>query len=116
MNFQDRLEELGCQFLCHEPLARHTTFRIGGPADYYVMPDSVEQCKQLITLCKECEKPYRVIGNGSNILCADDGVEGVIIDMVRGLNQCEADPAAGTITAQAGVLLSTLSILIPSPR
>ena len=109
MNFQDRLEELGCQFLCHEPLARHTTFRIGGPADYYVMPDSVEQCKQLITLCKECEKPYRVIGNGSNILCADDGVEGVIIDMVRGLNQCEVDPEAGVIKAQAGVLLSALA-------
>lgn len=109
MNFEDRLVGLGCQALCQEPLSRHTTFRIGGPADYYVMPNSVEQLKQVIALCQEQELPFQVIGNGSNILCADDGFEGVIIDVVRGLNQCEVDPAAGTITAQAGVLLSALA-------
>lgn len=109
MNFKDRLEGLGCQVLCQEPLSRHTTFRIGGPADYYVMPESVEQVKQVIALCKEQEMPFRVIGNGSNLLCADDGFEGVIIDMVRGLNQCEADAETGMLTAQAGVLLSALA-------
>lgn len=109
MNFEDRLVGLGCQVLCQEPLSRHTTFRIGGPADYYVMPNSVDQLKQVIALCREQELPFQVIGNGSNILCADDGFEGVIIDVVRGLNQCEVDQAAGTITAQAGVLLSALA-------
>ena len=109
MNFEDRLAALGCACLCQEPLSRHTTFRIGGPADYYVMPDSVEQCKQVIALCKEHEMPFQVIGNGSNLLCDDEGFEGVIIDLVRGLNRCEVDQEAGTITAEAGVLLATLA-------
>lgn len=109
MNFENRLGELGVSVLYQEPLSRHTTFRIGGPADYYVMPENVEQLKEVIALCREYQVPCQVVGNGSNLLCADDGVEGVVIDMVRGMKSCEVDPKAGTITAQAGVLLSALA-------
>jgi len=109
MSFEDRLGGLGVSVLYREPLSRHTTFRIGGPADYYVMPENVEQVKQVIALCREYDMPFYVVGNGSNLLCADDGVEGVVIDLVRGLNFCHVNQEAGTITAQAGVLLSALA-------
>ncbi len=109
MNFENEINRLGCQVLYQEPLSRHTTFRIGGPADYYVMPDSVEELKQVIALCHQNQMPFQIMGNGSNLLCADDGVEGVIIDMVRGLNHCEVEPESGRITAQAGVKLSVLA-------
>ena len=109
MSFEIEIKRLEGKVLCQEPLSRHTTFRIGGPADYYVMPESVEELKQVIALCRQYQVPFQVMGNGSNLLCADDGVEGVIIDVVRGLNHCEVDEENGRIRAQAGVMLATLA-------
>ena len=109
MSFEKEIKCLEGKVLYQEPLSRHTTFRIGGPADYYVMPESVEECKKVIALCRQYQVPFQVMGNGSNLLCADDGVEGVIIDVVRGLNQCQVDVEQHRITAQAGVMLSVLA-------
>ena len=51
-----------------EPMKKHTTFRIGGPADYFVTPESKEEIQAIVELCKKEEIPYSVIGNGSNLL------------------------------------------------
>ncbi len=109
MSFKIELEKLAGRVLYQEPLSQHTTFRIGGPVDYYVMPEGIEELKKVITLCRQYQVPFRIMGNGSNLLCADDGVEGVIIDMVRGVNQLDIDEENGMITAQAGVMLSVLA-------
>ena len=55
----------------NEPMNRHTTFRTGGPADYFVAPETKEELKELISVLKEIREPYYIIGNGSNLLVRD---------------------------------------------
>ena len=62
-----------------EPLAPHTTFKIGGPADAFVSPRSVEEVSQVVRACEQASVPWHVIGCGSDLLVADEGVEGVVI-------------------------------------
>ena len=62
-----------------EPMAAHTTFHIGGRVDYFVTPENALQLSKVRALCKEKDMPCITIGNGSNLLVADEGVEGVII-------------------------------------
>ncbi|MDD3238970.1 MAG: UDP-N-acetylmuramate dehydrogenase [Lachnospira sp.] len=64
-----------------EPMMKHTTFRIGGPAAVYVTPQTKEQLAEAIYLLQQSKVPYEVIGNGSNLLVADQGFAGVIFDM-----------------------------------
>lgn len=93
--------------LIDEPMKKHTTFRIGGPADYYVLPKTIEEVQQVVEACKEAEIPYYVLGNGSNLLVSDKGYRGVIIQLYRNLNQIEVE---GTkIRAQVGALLSQIA-------
>ena len=66
--------ELGTeQVLFDEPMKKHTTFRIGGPADYFLMPSSPKEVKGIIEICKEESLPYFILGNGSNLLVSDEG-------------------------------------------
>jgi UDP-N-acetylmuramate dehydrogenase len=62
-----------------EPLAPHTWFHLGGPAEYFAEPDSVEQLQALVRRCREASTPVRVLGGGSNILVRDEGVAGVVV-------------------------------------
>lgn len=64
-----------------EPMNKHTTFKIGGNADYLVTPSTIEQIKELVTLFNNENVPYYVIGNGSNLLVSDDGIRGVVIKL-----------------------------------
>ena len=86
-----------------EPMAKHTTFRLGGTADYYVMPKSEEEIRALISLCKREEVPYYIVGNGSNLLVSDAGYRGVIIAIGREMAVIEVHGC--TIRAQAGALI-----------
>ena len=72
-------EGAACRFM--EPMSRHTTFRIGGPAEAYVCPGNEEELGKVICLCREHGIPWRVLGNGSNLLVSDRGIEGVVIAM-----------------------------------
>lgn len=90
-----------------EPMKKHTTFRIGGPADYYLCPHSVEEVAKVIKVCKEHDLPYYVIGNGSNLLVGDKGYHGAVIQMYRNFSQTLVE---GTrITVRAGTLLSQVA-------
>ena len=107
--FYDRLIDiLGPEaVLVDELMKKHTTFRIGGPADYYVLPKTIEEVKKVTALCKEAEIPYYVLGNGSNLLVSDRGYRGVIIHLYRNMNRIEVE---GTrIRAQVGALLSQIA-------
>ena len=59
-----------------EPMCNHTTFRIGGPADYYLCPHSIEEIQRILHTCQEAEVPYFILGNGSNLLVSDKGYRG----------------------------------------
>ena len=90
-----------------EPMKQHTTFKIGGPADYFLVPESVEEAGEIIKICKQTDIPYFILGNGSNLLVGDGGYRGVVIQIYRNMSAVTTE---GTIiTAQAGALLSSVA-------
>ena len=90
-----------------EPMNRHTTFRIGGPVDYFLLPSTAEEVKKILEICKEKELPYFILGNGSNLLVSDEGYCGVIIQLYRNYGGITVE---GTnIRAGAGALLSQIA-------
>lgn len=106
-----------------EPMKKHTTFRIGGPADYYAEPD-VSQISKLIEIAKACDMPVAVIGNGSNLLVGDKGIRGLVIGIGKGLSAIDVTEAVAQqstaqdftaqgngriITAGAGAILAAVA-------
>ena len=108
-NFYEKLNSILTEdnILLEEPMKKHTTFRIGGPAKYYVMPQTREQVKDIIECCKESDMPYYILGNGSNLLVSDKGYEGVVIQIFKNMNEILVE--GNVIKAQAGALLSTIA-------
>lgn len=90
-----------------EPMSAHTTFRIGGPADYFAEPDTAEALAGLVTFCREKQVPYMVVGNGSNLLVGDRGYRGMIISL--GKNWSEIRTEGTHIYAGAGAMLSAVA-------
>ena len=89
-----------------EPMKKHTTFRVGGPADVLVQPDETALAA-ILALCRQYYVPYSFIGNGSNLLVGDKGIRGVVIEMTDPMGNIEVH---GTkITAQAGAMLSKIA-------
>ena len=94
-----------------EPLSEHTTFRIGGPAAFYLAPESEDEVREALAFAGEKGLPYYLIGRGSNLLCSDEGYDGVIIEIGKGMEQISIEWASegAIVTAQAGVSLSSLA-------
>ncbi len=91
-----------------EPMARHTMYRIGGPARFYVQVASVGALKRLVTVCEESRVPWVAIGRGSNLLVADEGYPGVVITLGRDFRICRYDEDAHSFCVGAGVPLSSV--------
>lgn len=115
---EQRLEAVRCAFRAEallvkeqEPLAGHTTFRIGGPATFWCAPQNLEQLQKVLRCCQQQQIRYYLLGNGSNTLFADEGFDGVVIDM-RGIDpplQEESVPHGGIrLTVGAGFSLGRL--------
>ena len=81
-------------------MKKHTTFRIGGPAEYLILPQTTEEIADVIKLCRQEEIPWYIVGNGSNLLVADEGVRGVVIQLLRNFNQIQVEGCQ--IRMQAG--------------
>ena len=91
----------------NEPMSRHTTFRIGGPADLFVCPEHTEQIVKILQLCKEAEVPYFVLGNGSNLLVSDAGYRGGILQLDQNYQACRREEERFTV--KSGILLAKLA-------
>ena len=117
----EQLPQLG--LLQDEPMKKHTTFRIGGPADYYAEPD-MSRISKLIEIAKAYDMPVTVIGNGSNLLVGDKGIRGLVIGIGKGLSEIEVTEAVAQqstaqdltaqdnghiITAGAGAILAAVA-------
>ena len=90
-----------------EAMSRHTTFKIGGPADYFLMPDKDTDVGCIVKICKESAIPYFILGNGSNLLVGDGGYRGAVIQIYKNMSAVTVE---GTeITVQAGALLSSVA-------
>lgn len=90
----------------NEPMSKHTTFRIGGPAELFVKPDCLEKVVKIIDVCKKNSIPYQVMGNGSNMLVLDGGVEGVVISLTDNFSKISLDD--DVFECEAGALLSKI--------
>ena len=108
-NFYDKLNNVIAKdsILIDEPMSRHTTFRVGGPADFFVTPKAKEEVRDVIRICKEAGMPYYIIGNGSNLLVSDAGYRGVIVQIYKEMNEVKVE--GDLVKAQAGALLSGIA-------
>lgn len=107
---KDLLEELNevlekNQILQDEPMKNHTTFRTGGPADWYLTPE-IGQLPPLLFLLREKQVPVTIIGNGSNLLVGDGGIRGVVIEIGKAMQ--EITVKGNSIYAQAGASLGNV--------
>lgn len=94
----------------HEPLANHTTIKIGGPADLLIEPSSIQNLGKTLNLIRKYQVGWRAIGRGSNLLVSDDGIEGVVIKLGSGLDHMDVN---GTVlTVGAGYPLVSLAMKI----
>ncbi|MFR7671402.1 MAG: FAD-binding protein [Collinsella sp.] len=83
-----------------EPMREHTTFKIGGPADVFVTPDTEQGLVATLDTCYRCDLPLTIVGNGSDLLVGDKGIRGVVVALSKGLSDITVD---GThVTAAAG--------------
>lgn len=109
MAFFEKLQTIVTEdkILQEEPLAAHTSFRIGGPAQYFLLPETESELAGMVELCVKEEMPYILLGNGSNVLARDEGLRGVVIctKNLQGISWEDED----TVTAQCGVLLSSMA-------
>lgn len=96
------------KILLDEPMKKHITFRVGGPADYFVIPSTVEEVKSIVELCKKEGMPYYILGNGSNLLVGDKGYRGVMIQIYKEMSSIEVE--GEVIRVQAGALLSRIGV------
>lgn len=93
-----------------EPMKNHTSFKIGGSAALLLELSSIVEIKKVIDLLKKYEVKYFIMGNGSNLLVADEGYSGVVLKLADTFNRVSIED--GYVRAEAGILLSTLSKVI----
>lgn len=105
--FLNRLKKFSKKVYENEPMKNHTTFKIGGPADFFVMPEDTKELVDIISLCKEENMSYMIMGNGSNLLVSDKGIEGVVIEISSFFTDVKIENT--TIIAKSGILMSRLS-------
>ena len=90
-----------------ELMSRHTTFKIGGPADYFLTPETEEQLKDTFVAAKSAGLPVMIMGNGSNMLVGDKGIRGAVICLCKKLNSIKVNDCE--IYVGSGVLMSKVS-------
>ena len=102
--------ELGGRFkgvvLENEPMSRHTTYRIGGPARYFIQADTLGSLVGVTELLRCCGIPWIAVGKGSNLLVSDEGFEGAVVVLGSEFNACSYNEQAQTFSVGAGCRLS----------
>ena len=95
------------RFLIEEPMKKHTTFKIGGPADYLIFPSSMQEVTLIFDLLRKYKIPFTVLGNGSNVLVLDKGIRGAVVKFNSPMSWIRQE--GNTIIAGAGALLKDVS-------
>ena len=106
MNLTDTLNDSNISYVLNEPMSAHTTFKIGGAADILITVGNLSELQTVISACKDCSMPYMILGNGSNLLVSDKGVEGAMIALDGDFKEISVE--SETVTAGAGAKLSRL--------
>ncbi len=95
------------RILFHEPMSRHTTFRVGGEAECFVMVRTEEELTKLILHLNQIEEEYFILGNGSNLLVGDKGYRGVVLKLGGSMEEVSVE--GNVVRAGAGALLSKVA-------
>jgi len=107
MNVREELQRVTSgRVRIDEPLDRHNTFRIGGPAEYYVAPRSVAEIAAVMSLVHDAPLAVHILGNGSNLIIPDAGVRGLVLQVSRALADVQRD--GNDLIAGAGLPLAQL--------
>ena len=106
MNLTEILNNRNISYIENEPMSLHTTFKIGGAADILITVQDIDELKAALDACKANGIPWMILGNGSNLLVSDDGIEGAVIVLDGSFKEITVD--GETITAGAGAKLSKL--------
>ncbi len=106
MNLLDELNSRSITYVCNEPMAAHTTFKIGGAADIMITVKSIDELQTAVNACKASDIPVMILGNGSNLLVSDNGIEGAVITLDGDFKKITVD--GDIITSGAGAKLSRL--------
>ena len=107
MDIVKTFEKEGIACHVHEPMRLHTSFKTGGPAEIFLLPDSAAKLARAVEICREENNKYYVIGKGSNLLVSDQGVRGIVIS-TEAMNKVTEDN--GCLSADAGAGLTLLAI------
>lgn len=107
-------EMTGSELFWQEAMRRHTSFKIGGPADLFFRPKSVEHLAWMLRFCREKDIPFYIMGNGSNLLVGDKGYRGVVIQVYKNLSNFKIEGCR--VEAEAGILLAKLASKIYEAR
>ena len=95
------------QIFINKQIKKHTTFKIGGNADFLLLPNTVEEIKNIIKICQDNNINYYIVGNGSNLLVSDKGFRGAIIKLFKNFNKIQIEN--NIIKAQSGATLSAIA-------
>lgn len=115
MSWETELDKWAAEYLpdlqikTDEPMSRHISFRVGGPARRMAFPSSGEQVVLLLNFAHACGARPLVIGNGTNLLAPDEGLDRLVVDTSAGLNHLEEGEEPDILTAEAGVSLARLA-------
>lgn len=115
MSWETELDKWAAEYLpdlqikTDEPMSRHISFRVGGPARRMAFPSSGEQVVLLLNFAHACGARPLVIGNGTNLLAPDEGLDRLVVDTSAGLNRLEEGEEPDILTAEAGVSLARLA-------
>ena len=101
------IENAKIEYKLNEPMRNHTSFKIGGNAEIFLLPDSPEKCSVAIKLCNIFKSEYIVIGKGSNLLVKDEGIEGVVICISNAMSNIKLNDN-NTIYCQSGASLASV--------
>lgn len=92
-----------------EPMAKHTSFKIGGPADLFIKVDNIEELKETLDLSKQNQIPLTIIGNGSNLLVTDKGIRGITVKLNLKDIEIKNENNKQIIKVEAGVPVGLLA-------
>lgn len=87
----DFCKENDIEYIENELMSKHTSFKIGGACDLFVTISNLSSLKQIIKICKEFQVPFLLLGNGSNLLVHDEGIDGVVIKLNGEFLECDID-------------------------
>ena len=112
-NITEKLEKIinKKNFFKNEPMSKHTSFKIGGIADYFIKIQSIEELKNVIILANQEKIPFQIVGNGTNLLVQDNGIRGFVVKLKLDDYSIEKNEDFAYIKAGSGMTLARLAFI-----